>query len=66
MITHINLNVEILEVESMLPDVNPNDRDVRQKRVLVCSRGDLEALGGRVQTLSVGRHERYIIHVWKQ
>jgi hypothetical protein len=27
MITHINLDVEILEVESVLPDVDPDDRD---------------------------------------
>jgi hypothetical protein len=44
-ITHINLDVKILEVESMLPDVDPDDRDVSQKWVLVCSRDDLEALG---------------------
>lgn len=39
----------------MLPDVNPNDRDESQERVLVGGRGDLEALGGGVQTLNVRR-----------
>ena len=35
----------------MLPDVDPNDRDVRENGVLVRRRRDLEALGGRVDTL---------------
>jgi hypothetical protein len=60
MITHINLNVKVLEIECMLPDVDPDDRDVSQKWVLVCGRDDLEALGRGVQTLRVKRREHYI------
>ena len=55
-ITHVSLNVEVLKVESVLPDVNPDDRDEGQQRVLVWCRCDLEALGGRIQTLDTKDH----------
>ena len=35
----------------MLPDVDADDGDVRQERVLVGGGGDLDLLGGRVQAL---------------
>ena len=35
----------------MLPDVDADDGDVRQERVLVRGGGDLDLLGGRVQAL---------------
>ena len=35
----------------MLPDINTNDRQVGEERILVCSRRDLQLLGRRVDTL---------------
>ena len=35
----------------MLPDVDADDGDVRQERVLIGGGGDLDLLGGRVQAL---------------
>ena len=49
--THIRLNVEVLEVESVLPHVDTNDRDQAQERVLVSSGGDFQMLGSGVQSL---------------
>ena len=49
--SHVGLYVLILEVERMLPDVNADDGQVREKRVLVRGRSDLELLGSLVQTL---------------
>lgn len=49
--THISLDIEVLEVEGMLPDVNADDRNMSEKRILVGSSGDLETLGAWVQTL---------------
>ena len=49
--THVGLDVEVLEVESVLPHVDTNDRDQVQERVLVSSRGDLQMLGSEVQPL---------------
>ena len=33
--THVGLDVEVLEVERVLPDIDANDWDVRDERVLV-------------------------------
>ena len=33
--THVDLDVEVLEVERVLPDIDTNDWDVRDERVLV-------------------------------
>ena len=49
--THVGLDVEVLEVERVLPDVDADDGDVGQERVLVGSRRQLKTLGGRVQAL---------------
>jgi hypothetical protein len=45
--THIDLNVEVLEVERVLPDINANDRNMREERVLI-------SRGSNLKTLSVG------------
>ena len=37
----------------MLPDIDANDGNMSQERILVRSGDDLQALGGRVQTLYV-------------
>ena len=49
--SHIGLNVLVLEVESVLPDIDTNDGDEGEERVLVSGGGDLETLGGGVQAL---------------
>ena len=49
--THVSLDVEVLEVESVLPNVNANDGDVGQERVLVGGRCDLNDLGRGVVAL---------------
>ena len=43
--THISLNIMILQVKRVLPDVDADDGDVRQERVLVGGGDDLELLG---------------------
>ena len=53
--THVSLDVEVLEVESVLPNVNANDGDVGQERVLVGSRRDLNDLGRGVVALQQSR-----------
>ena len=50
--THVDLDVEVLEVERVLPDIDTNDWDVRDERVLVRGRDDLKTLGHRVVALS--------------
>jgi len=42
--THLGLDVEILKVKRMLPNVDTDDGDVRQERVLICRRHNLEPL----------------------
>ena len=54
-ITYISLNVQVLEIEGMLPDVNTNKRSQREQRVLVGGRGNLDALRLGVNTLDDGR-----------
>ena len=49
--THVCFDVEILEVEGVLPDVNAYDRDKREERVLVGCGGDLKTFAGRIETL---------------
>ena len=49
--TYVGLDVEVLEVEGVLPDVDADDGGVGQEGVLVGGRGDLETLGGWVQAL---------------
>ena len=49
--THVDLDVEVLEVERVLPDVDADDGDVGQERVLVRRGRQLKTLGGRVQAL---------------
>ena len=43
--THVGLDVEVLEVEGVLPDVDADEGDVRQQGVLVRGGDDFEALG---------------------
>ena len=49
--TYVSLDVEVLEVEGVFPDINANDGDVRQERVLVGGGRDLDNLGRRVVAL---------------
>jgi hypothetical protein len=41
--TYISLDVEILEVEGVLPNVNTDNGDEVQERILVGRGGDLKA-----------------------
>jgi len=45
----VSFDIEILEVERMLPDIDTNDGDMGQERILVGSGDNLQALGGGVQ-----------------
>ncbi len=49
--TYIGLDVEVLEVESVFPDIDTDNRDVAQERILVGSGNDLELVVRRVYTL---------------
>ena len=49
--TYVSLDVEVLEVEGVLPDVDADDGDVRQERVLVGGGHDLKTLSLGVQAL---------------
>ena len=49
--TYVGLDVEVLEVERVLPDVDTNDGDVGEERVLVRRRRDLNDLRGGVPAL---------------
>ena len=42
--THVGLDVKVLEVESVLPDVDADDGDEAEEGVLVGGGSDLEAL----------------------
>ena len=49
--THVGLDVLVLEVERVLPDVDADDRDMAEERVLVRRRRDLNDLRGGVPAL---------------
>lgn len=49
--TYVSLDVLVLEVERVLPDVDTDDGNVREKRVLVCGSRDLEDFGSGVVAL---------------
>ena len=51
--THICLDVEILEVERVLPDVNANDRHKSQKWVLIGRRRDFESFHLGIEGLAM-------------
>jgi hypothetical protein len=53
----VGLDVLVLEVEGVLPDVDSNDRSEGEERVLVGGGSDLELLGGRVVSLKGGEDE---------
>ena len=63
--TYVGLDVEVLEVERVLPDVDADDGDVRQERVLVGSGGDLEDLQGGVVALSQTQTQTFGTHTGK-
>lgn len=42
--THVELGTQVLEVERALPDIDTNDGDVREERVLVGGGGNVKAL----------------------
>ena len=49
--TYVSLDVQVLQVERVLPDVDADDGDVRQERILVGGGRDLDHLGRRVVAL---------------
>lgn len=49
--TYVSFDVEILKVERVLPNVDTNDRDEIEERVLVGSGGDFKALSRWVNAL---------------
>jgi hypothetical protein len=49
--THVGLDVEVLEVERVLSDIDTDDGDEAEERVLVGRSGDLEALSLGVVSL---------------
>lgn len=49
--TYVSLDVEVLEVESVFPDVDTNDGGKVQEGVLVWCGGDFEALGRGIDAL---------------
>ena len=51
--TNIGLDVLVLEVERMLPDINANDGGVGQERVLVSGGSDLKTFGAGVNALNM-------------
>ena len=49
--THVGLDVEVLEVERVLPDVDADDGNVREQRVLVRGGSNLKNLRRGVVSL---------------
>jgi hypothetical protein len=58
MSTHVSFDIEILEVECMLPDIDSNDGNVGQERILVRGGENLQALGSRVQALCIDKNDQ--------
>ena len=50
-ITYIRLDILVLKVESVLPDINTDNGEVRNQGVLVGSGSNLEFLSRRVNAL---------------
>ena len=53
--TYIRPNVEVLEVVSVLPDIDSDDGGEGQQRVLIRRRSNLETLCLGVQTLPIAQ-----------
>jgi len=51
--TYIDLYIEILQVKGMLPNINTDDGDVSEKRILVGCGDDLQFTRGWVEALMV-------------
>ena len=51
---HISLDIEVLEVEGVLPHVDPEDGDQIQERVLIGGSRNLQTLFDRIQPLKKG------------
>lgn len=49
--THIRLHIQILQIKRMLPHVDADHGEMREQRVLVRRRRDLQLLGRRVHAL---------------
>ena len=49
--TDVDLDILVLEVEGMLPDINTNDGGMGQEGVLVSGGDDLKTFGDGVNTL---------------
>ena len=53
--TYVSLDVQVLQVERVLPDVDADDGDVGQEGVLVGGGGDFEDLSLGVVALEAGK-----------
>jgi len=51
--TYISLDVEVLEVEGVFPDINTNDGDEMKEGILVGSGSDLKTLGLGINALRI-------------
>ena len=49
--TYISLDIEILEVEGMLPNVDADDGVVAEERILISGSYDFQTLGGGIVAL---------------
>ena len=50
--THVSLNVEVLQVKGVLPNVNADDGNVRKERILVGSGDYFQFSGARIIALT--------------
>lgn len=49
--TYVDFDVEVLEVEGVFPDIDADDGDVSQQRVLVGRSDDFQLFSGGIQAL---------------
>ena len=54
--TYVCLDIEILQIKGVLPDIDTNDGDEGEVRVLVSGGGDLEDLSLGVVALEAQKH----------
>jgi len=57
--SHISLDVEVLKIERMLPDINADNRNVGQERILVGCGGNLKSFGRGVVSLCDGQLQMF-------
>jgi hypothetical protein len=51
-VAYVGFDIQILEIISMFPYIDADDRDVGQQRVLIGGGRDLKMLRRRIETLS--------------